>query len=231
MNGSALYTFVSSLIDGFNMDSTLFYTLLNVARTNREGMRPFMRLRNHQYSQTVSPMLSSPTDLFQNPFTLPSDFNYLSEDGEITLFSAAANTWQTYKEIDIRLAPAYLQQSNMFYIDHMTETIYLLGIVDQLYKMLIPYQADLGDITASTVWTNIPKRYHPILGFDLAAMYRLGVDYDDINARNADNNALQANLLFDGMCKWDDNLQRSALPPDRPTIGEAPTFVNRKINI
>ena len=49
-----------------------------------------------------------------------------------------------------------------------------------------------------------------LLAYEVAAMYRLGLDYDDINARNADRNIIDAKQLYAAMVSWDDNRQRSA---------------------
>ena len=231
MNGAALYTFVTSLLNGYQMDTATFYIYLNLARTQRESMRPFKYLEKTDTSQIAQPVGVQPIIPFLNPLTLPSDFLYLKEDGFITLYDNNL-TWQTYLEIPQNLAVQYLQQNNKFYVNHAAGKYYLTGIVDRQYIVYFPYQADLGDITANTTWLNIPPRYHSILGFDVASMYRLGQDYDDIQARNAESNTQQANMLFDAMCKWDDNLARSSVTTmDRPTIGETPTFTNRKINV
>lgn len=72
-----------------------------------------------------------------------------------------------------------------------------------------------------------------ILAYDVAAMYRLGVSYDDINARNADDNNKQAQLMYGAMETWDDNLQRSATTRmDLPIITDVPgANFQRKIDI
>ncbi len=163
---------------------------------------------------------------------VPSDFFYLSRDGEITLYNNN-NVYQTFTEIPLNLVIPYLQVNNVFYVDHGAGKIYFLGTIDQTYTAFVPYQANLGDITATTTWLNIPSAFHMILAYDVAAMYRMGMDYDDINARNANQNAIDANALFNSMVAWDDNLARSATTRmDMPIInGNSSANFNRRIDI
>ena len=121
----------------------------------------------------------------------------------------------------MNLVIPYLQVNNVFYVDHGAQKIYFLGTIDRTYTAFVPYQANLGDIAAATTWLNIPSQFHMILAYDVAAMYRMGMDYDDINARNANQNARDAETLFSSMVAWDDMLQRSSTTRmDMPIINE-----------
>ena len=213
------------------MDSTQFYQFLNMARTNREMMRPFKVFEKLDQTQTATPS-PLPTLVNQNPKTLPSDFLYLKEDGFITLYDNNLQ-WEEYYEVPQNLAVQYLQENNRFYVDHANRQYYLTGIVNKQYNIFMYYQADLGDITATTTWKGIPASkqttFPMILVHDVAAMYRLGVNYDDINARNADSNHQQAELLFNSMCKWDDALARSAVT--QMDYSNRPDSFNHRINV
>lgn len=224
MNGAAYYTAVQSLVSGFSIDSVLFYQMLNTARIKREMLRAWMVLRKYQYSQTI--IQQSGSLAFPPPaslqLTLPSDFMFFSRDGEITLYNSQGQ-FETYLEIPLNLAIPYLQTSNMFFVDYNAGIIYLMGAISSTYTAFLQYQANLGDITASTTWLNIPTPFQMILAYDVAAMYRLGVDYDDINARNADQNGKDAELLYNAMVAWDDNRQRSATTRmNMPPITDVP---------
>lgn len=226
LTGQDYYNMMSSLINGFNMDQTLFLQMLNTARVSRESMRPFMRFRKF-----ISIATANPGDTFQSAKPLPDDFIMLTKDGYIVLFDNI-QTWQEYLEIPQYLSIQYKDENNQFFIDHAGGNLYLCGIVDRTYSIFLPYQADLGDITLTTQWLNVPNRYHAMLAYDVAAMYRLGVDYDDINARNADENGRMAEMLFASMTKWDGALQRSSTTEmDYPRIGESADFISHKINI
>ncbi len=220
MTGADFLTAVTSLVNGFSIDTTLFYQLLNTARIRRELMRPFMRLRKYDYTQTVQGQSFSLTLPPAAVINLQSDFLYLSRDGEITLYDNN-NTYQLFTEIPMNLVIPYLQVNNVFYVDHGAQKIYFLGTIDRTYTAFVPYQANLGDIAAATTWLNIPSQFHMILAYDVAAMYRMGMDYDDINARNANQNARDAETLFSSMVAWDDMLQRSSTTRmDMPIINE-----------
>lgn len=224
MNGAALYTALTTMYSNFGIDQVLFYQLVNVARTRREMMRPFKRLTKLSKTQLVTA-----ASQWNTPYTLPTDFEYLTEDGLITLFDGQ-DTYQELEEVPFNLIPQFKDYSNKFAIDHGNSIYYILGIVDKSYNAYVYYQADYGDITASTMWVNIPTRYHMLLVYDVLAMYEMGVDYDDIQARNANELNRQAEMLFNAMCKWDDNLQRSATTR-MDYGGGTPDFISNKINI
>lgn len=232
MNGSDFYTAVTTLLNNFQMNQVLFYQLLNVARIQREISRPFIRLQKMDASNIVSAVGIAPLiPQTGQALTLPTDFLFFRDDGKIIL-SNNNQIWQPYSEIPLSLAIPFLQINNNFYIDHVSQTYYLTGLIDQQYTAYMYYQADFGDITANTSWLNIPKRFQMMLAFDVAAMYRLGVNYDDINARNADSNHQQAELIFNVMANWDNNLQRSAVTNlDYPTPAELSGHQNHKIPI
>lgn len=231
MTGADFYTAVQNLLGGFGMDTILFYQLLNTARTRREMMRPWMRLRKTQYSQIVNAAQPVLTPFTSQQLAVPTDFQMLTEDGAIMLYDNN-NLWQTYTEISLQNIIPYLQVNNTFVVDHASGFIYLNGVIDRQYTLFLVYQADYGDIAAGTTWLNIPARYDMMLAYDVAVMWRLGVDYDDINARNADENNRMADMLYNAAATWDDALQRSATTRmDLPALSDIGGNFNHKINI
>lgn len=211
----------------FTIDPTLFLQFVNIARMRREGMRPFKVLTKRDTSQIISA-----SNAYTTPHDLPSDFEYLTDDGLITLFDGN-DTWQQIEEFPKNLQIQYKDYSNKFYIDNANGKFYIMGIVDKQYSAYIFYQADLGDITLTTSWVNIPARYHMILALDVLAMYMMGVDYDDVQARNANELARQAELIWQAIVQWDDNLQRSAttrMNYGSDMLSDAP-FISNQINI
>lgn len=234
MTGAELYTAVTSLVSGFSLDQTLFLQMVNTARIRREMSRQWMRLRKYDYTQTLQQQNASIVfpPAASARLNVPVDFLYMNRDGEITLYNNN-NQFETYTEIAMNIAIPYLQTNNVFFIDHANGYIYFLGNIATLYTAFIQYQADFGNITLETEWKNIPSIFHMILAYDVAAMYRLGVSYDDINARNAERNAQDAELLYSGMVSWDDNLQRSATTRTNfPIITDTNgSNFNRRINM
>lgn len=233
MTGADMYAAMSTLIDGFNMDSTLFYQLLNAERAKIEFMRPWVFLRKTDNSNVSTPatfsLVAPPTT---NKLTLPTDFSFLSRDGEITLYDQN-NQWEDYTEIPMERMVQFLQVNNSFFIDYVNLTLTLLGNVTKAYNVFIPYQADFGDITATTTWNNVPARFHLLLPLAVAIRYRMGIDYDDINSRNAQDNKIAYDELLNAMKVLDDNRQRSSTTkrnlPD--VTNEAGSNFNRRINI
>src|SRR5260221_10398566 len=210
MLGSDMYAAMSTLVDGFSMDPVLFYQMLNAERAKIEFMRPWMFFRKMDTSSTATaagPSLIAPPTI--NKFNLPTDFQFLTKDGSITLYDQN-NQWENYTEVPMDLMVSHLQNNNEFFIDYGNFTLTLLGVVAKAYTIFTPYQADYGDITATTTWLNVPSRFHLILPLAVAVRLRLGISYDDINARNASDNSMAANEILDAMKTWDDNLQRSA---------------------
>lgn len=210
MTGQDMYNAMSTLVEGFSMDPVLFYQLLNSERQKVEFMRPWMRLRKLDTTQTAiasQPSLIAPPTV--NKLTLPTDFSFLNRDGVITLYDQN-NQWENYIEIPMDLMVTHLQNNNEFFIDHANGTFTILGVVSKNYSVFMFYQADYGDITASTTWLNIPSRYHLALPLAVAIRLRMGISYDDINSRNASDNQLAYNQVIEIMKTWDDNLQRSA---------------------
>jgi len=66
-----------------------------------------------------------------------------------------------------------------------------------------------SDITDSVtpVWPNV---YWPLLGYDVAGMFRAGIDADDIYARMSTEDKNQAYMIADGMENWDAQAQIKA---------------------
>lgn len=213
------------MYSNFGIDQTLFLQFVNVARTNREMQRPFKRLTKLANTQVVST-----ANQWNTPLSLPSDFEYLTEDGLITLFDGI-DTYQELEEVPINLTPQFKDYSNKFAIDHANLVFYILGVVDKTYNAWIYYQADYGDITLTTQWVNIPSRFHMLLAFDALCMYELGVDYDDVQARNGSKLNEIAETLFNAMCKWDDRLARSATTRMDYGIDSNSQFIANKINL
>lgn len=225
VTGQNLYDFLTTTLLGFSIDETYFLQLLNIARSVREGQRPWKVCSTIDKSQ-----VANTSDTFQTAKTLPSDFVRLTKEGTIKVFDNQ-NKYQVYTEIPLDMQIEYKDNANKFYIDHNAGYFYLCGKPDQQYSIWFPYQADTGDITLTTSWAKFPARYAYMLAFDVAAMHRLGADYDDLNARMGDQNAVQAQIIFNAMKRWDNELALSAVTQmDYPQLDNAHSFSNGHIN-
>lgn len=232
-SGLDYYNAMSTLVEGFSMDPVLFYQMLNAERAKIEFMRPWMFFRKMDTSNIASvaqPSLIAPPTV--NKFSLPADFQFLTRDGEITLYDQN-NQYETYTEVPMDYMVSHLQNNNEFFIDYGNATFTLLGVVSKAYTIFIPYQADYGDIAATSTWVNCPARFNLILSLAVAIRLRLGISYDDINSRNAADNQVAYGQILDAMKTLDDNRQRSATTrrnlPDQTDVPGA--NFQRKINI
>ncbi len=90
MTKAQLYTFVTSLLDGNPIDTTLFDTLLNIAQMRRENERPWMILRAEDTSQTVSS-----GNTFETQKDLPTDFRKWYTRFPIVLTDSNLNALQS----------------------------------------------------------------------------------------------------------------------------------------
>ena len=225
VTGQQLYDFVTTTLLGTEMDETYFYVLLNIARANREIDRPWKVLQTIDKTQ-----IANTSDNFLTPKTLPANFSRLTKEGTIRCFDND-NKYVVYSEIPMDAQIEYKDVTGKFFIDFFNSQYFLCGVPDQQYNIWMPYIADMGDITSLTPWQKFPPRFAWILAFDVAAMNRLGADYDDINARMGDQNAIQAETLFRAMKKWDNELALSSVTTmDYPPIGDSNQFISGHIN-
>ena len=226
VTGQNIFDFLTTTLLGFELDETYFLTLLNIARSNRELSRPWKVLQTIDKSQTCTP-----SDTFQSAKSLPEGFVRLSKEGIIWLYNASANKWERYTEIPADRQLEYKDSSGKFFIDHYTQQFFLCGSPADSYTIWIPCQLDPGDITLTTRWLKFPDRFAYILAYDIAAMHRLGADYDDINARMGDQNAVQAEIIARAMAKWDNELALSSVTQmDYPALEGSNNFSNGHIN-
>lgn len=200
MNGQQLLTLISSILGDITIDQVYGLQLINIARNYIEMRRPWQVLKKKDTTQTVTG-----SNTYTTPFTVPTNLRRFLKEGSIKLFDGNNNI-QTLKEVPFEDALAFKDAFGNFYVDFGQSLFYITGIVPGTFSVYVYYIANLGDITATTSWQGFPSEYHPILAFEVAAMYRLGTDYDVINARNADDNAMRSDMIYKSMTKWDAEL-------------------------
>ena len=209
MNRDNLYEFVTGLLDGFQMDSTLFDTFLDVAQSNREGARPWVYLRREDSSQ-----IANTSDTYTTEKFLPEGFKKTYTRFPIVLTDSQGNVVRKLREIPIHERHQYRNDGNKFYINYAEGTFFLCGTQSQTCTINFYYIESSSRLseypTSAWVLSSFDGGYTKILGFDVAVMHKLGVDYDQINAAQADNNALQAKIMFEQMAEWDSQLAQSA---------------------
>lgn len=186
MTGSDIKEFAESILDGVTIPEDFFYQLLNIAKNKLEEKRIW------QYLKRVD---STNNGYTGGSYSLPDDFalDYKLLVGDAEYIPVSFEEQHTYKNV-----------SNRYYIDWSTELYYLLGNVkpDTIYLF---YKKTTDDITSSTS-PIFPKRFHPLLGYYVAAYYQNGVEYDDIWSKMSPENKIAAMELENAMALWDQQL-------------------------
>lgn len=222
MNKAELYTFVKSLLEGQEMETTLFDTLLDVAQMNVEGLRPWVYLRASNTSQSASS-----ADSFLTAKTLATDFREWYDEAPIELIDANNNSFPLL-EVPIKDQYACRSESGRFCVDYPNGSFYLLGNIGQAYTIRQNYikLPTLVSSADSASWI-FPIRFHKILGLAVAIYWKLGVDYDIISNAQANNQAAQYAAIYDVMSRWDStlqaNMQRGKDPFNSNSIGYGST--------
>lgn len=209
MNKTQLQQFVISLLDDNQMGDTLFDTFLDIAQSNRENARPWMILRTVDSTQTANT-----SDTYLTAKTLPADFKKTYTRFSVVLTDSNGNVISKLREIPISKRNEYKSDSSKFYINYVTRQFFLCGNQSQSSTINFHYIYKSTKISAADtntwVFDSYDDTYVKMLGFDIAVMHKLGVDYDQINAVQGNNNALQASIIFNQMAEWDSELVQQA---------------------
>lgn len=203
MTGTEILNLTASILGDENIDQTTGLQMLNTIRTYIEGRRPWQVLKKKDSSETVNG-----SNTFLTAHTMPSDLMRYLGNGTIQLYDGT-NIPQECEEIPYEDLLLFKNEPFKFAADYGSRQFYITGEVPGTFTVWQWYIFDPGDITATSEWLRFPERFHPLLAFELAAMWRLGTDWDDVNARNADDNALRANLMYKAMEAWDNELALS----------------------
>lgn len=179
-----------------NIPQNVGIHFLNSTKNRREDSRPWMFLRKLDSSRTAAP-----GNNWNSSIALPSDFR---RDRKVFV-----GTDQEYVPVNIEDRVAFRNAGRHYAIDLAGSAYYLLGNVGQAATIYFHYLKTTDDFTAGTLSQDLlvwPDRFHPLLAYDVAAMFKGGVDYDDVNARMAPVNRQMAKELEDAMVEWDNDL-------------------------
>ena len=206
MTGQQLKDLNTEIRGGRAMDDTIFYVLLNLAKAGFERSRAWRKLVAKDTSKS-----SSSATLYTTSFALPTTFVMTLPRRTLKLVNASTPTdVKDYTEVPWERWNEYKNSSGYFTIDHANSLYYLSGTVSGTYTHHFFFIGTTTTLAAGTEWV-FPAEYHPALAFEVAAMDELGMDYDDINAKQGNANIGRAVLIMRSAIKWDDALQRSAL--------------------
>lgn len=228
----------SALRGGPSIDETLFTQMLNDVRMFREEERQYKMFRKQDQTQ-----MWNPGDTWQTPKTVPSDFVSYLEEQPMLLWDGNINPNSLIEPVGLLPIETLLWYNTDTYsaaVDYNASEFFMAGTTQQQFIIVQYYIADAGDILPKTVsngvttqytWQKVPPRFHKMLAWDVLALYRLGVSYDDLAARNADSNGMQAERTAAAMKKWDSRLNRTDIRNTDYYPQDIPNFVNRKINL
>lgn len=205
MTKEQLQTFVTSLLDGYEIEESLFDTLLNIAQAYWESRRPWMILRSEDTSQTIG---TSNTYLTEK--SLPADFRKWYTRFPIVLADENGNARQFLREVPLNTKLAHKSNNTKFYCNYATKKFYVCGTPSQASTAHIYYIRKAPLVSEGNEW-EFDEEFHPLLGLSIAVYWKLGVDYDIINNAQGESNAALAAQMFSAMTEWDGDLQESSI--------------------
>lgn len=203
MTGAEMKTFTTELLDGDEMDDSVFYSMVATVKTMVEQMRPWRHLLKTDSSKTLET-----TDTYATMKTLPTDWMQYEQYNPITL--VAVDNEDDVIELKGSNFADRLKNKNsngLFYVDVGNSKFAIINTVSKQYRIHQFYIGESAAITSPTSWS-FPTRYHHLIPYMVSGMQKGGVDYDDIFARMAPENRANAQLLINSMEMWDDSLQR-----------------------
>lgn len=208
MTGTELQTLNTEIRGGRQMDETTFYTLANLVKAEIERSRAWRKLITKDSSNTVNSSTSYATQ-----FTVPSGFLLTLPRKNMKLIDSSGYERGELTEVKWEDWDSYKTSSGYYTIDHKNSKFYVSGIAgsySQTYTLHLFYIGSSTTIAAATEWV-FPSEFHPAIAFQVAAMDELGMDYDDINARQGNANYVVAQRILKSAILWDNTLQLAAL--------------------
>lgn len=187
------------------MDDVVFYVLLNQERRRIEGKRPWRMLATKDITQGTTP-----SDTYLTQHTLPARFlRFSSNKRKIQLVSGADVV--TLQEIPYEALQENQATQGYFAIDYATSKYYVTGVWGKTYTHYIYFCQSQAPITSGDEWVLGGDDFAPILAFAIAVIDESGMDYDEVNMKQATGNSITARTIENSMIMWDDQLARSAL--------------------
>lgn len=177
------------------LDDTTFYSLALLAQDKFEGERPWRQLlaRNTANSNTSGA-------IYTTAYTLPTDFRMFSRRKPIVLVSGNERVFLDERPLED--LEEIKDQNGFVVVDLANNCYYLTGTQPKAYSHTLNYTKRSTAISENTSWV-FPSVYHAYIAFEVAVMEQLGIDYDDVNARQGDPNAKRADMILASAVKWD----------------------------
>lgn len=209
MPGSQLSTLCTELNGGASIGETLLFQFINMARALVEQRRPWMILRKTDTSKTATTANTWQTSVDLSSIT---DFSRFYGDCPVKLFNTGTEVSYEYRQVPWSERLSYVREAGTFVFDEANKLLYLNGTTPFAGTLYIDYIKDGATLTEDSVATAwpFPSWSHLLLAFYAVAIYKGGVDYDDLNARMAPENRATAAELMRALENWDNEKQLSA---------------------
>ena len=205
MIGSDIKEINTEIRAGREMDDVIFYVLLNQERRRIEQKRPWRMLATTDTTQSTSP-----SDTYLTQHTLPARFiRFSSFKRKIQLVNGTDVV--TLEEIPFEAMKDYQSSQGYFAIDYKNNKYYVMGTYGKSYTHNINFCQSQATIGANDDWALGGEDFAAILAFAVAVIDESGIDYDEVNMKQATGNSITASTIERTMNKWDDQLTRSAL--------------------
>lgn len=204
MNTPALMTLATELNGGASIGDTLLLQLLNLSKAKREHARPWMLLRNTDTSLSI---LSSNTWQTAIDLSQIARFSRFFGDTPVKIFDGT-NRIDRLRQVPFNRRLEYKEASGTFIYDEANTNLYINGTVAFAGTIWIDHIKDSPDLTddESSSWI-FPSWAHPLLAYDAVSMHKGGIDYDDQNARMANENQIRAAEIVRMLEAWDNEKQ------------------------
>ena len=221
MNGSQLYELVTALLDGEEISTSLFVTLANEKKLQRELRRDWQVLKAKANIGTVTPS-TTPDSTFSLPERCLRPIKNTLHSRAVVLLDSNGRKVGAADEILFERQYDHADAAGKFFIDHSHRTLHFTGrppVPENRTAMLfyikgspaITYEENGGVGWESFANTSVGIDFSPLLAFDIAMTQKGSVDYDDLNARMVQYIGKDADDLEYAMNKWDDTMKLSAL--------------------
>lgn len=208
MTGADIKALNTEIRAGREMDDVTFYALANLEKRRIEEKRPWRFRLTEDTSQS-----STPSDTYLTQHTLPTRFISFPNRDMLKLVGNPDTTDVNKDWVETKFEKRFEKQSDngYFVVDIASAKYYLLGRLTRSYTHHLFYIKESPDISATQGWDGCPDSYAKILAFAVAVIDESGMDYDEVNARQAGGNAALCRKIEGSMAAWDDKLIRGTL--------------------